>query len=415
MVKRRKSPLANLKNKIQRNRKRRAWRRKCQSYFEKSSVDDRKIIFSCFSGRQYSDSPKAIYEVMLTDPRFETYKFVWAFSRPQDHSDIPALQDARTTIVKTNSPSFLEELYSAKYWVLNYKTTPTYLKHDEQVFVQCWHGTPLKRLGRDIAVEGNAATNLKKIHKSYLDESKKFDYFISPSRYATEKFISSFGLDVLNKEDIVLEVGYPRNDALSHCSLQRVNEIKRSLGIDSDKQVILYCPTFRDNQYRAGVGHTYSLAVNLLRLKEELSDRFVILMRLHYLISNKLDMSQFAGFVFDVSKYDDVNDLYMASDLLITDYSSVFFDYAILRKPVLFYMYDLDLYRSQLRDFYIDLDDLPGEIVCTESDLIDRLKMPDLPSIDAEKYDRFINRFCYLDDGNASRRTIDRIFEHEDC
>ena len=403
----------SIRKELRKRKKNRTWYKKCRSIFSKSVIDDKKVLFSCFFGRQFSDSPKAIYIQMLNDSRFKDYSFVWAFTNAQEHSEIPELQDSRTTLVQLNTDAFLEQLYSSKYWVLNYKTTPTYLKRDEQVFVQCWHGTPLKRLGRDIHVGGNAATDLKKIHASYLEESSKYDFFISPSRYATDKFTSSFGLDELNKEDIVLEVGYPRNDALAVVNPDDISRIKEELGVPSDKKVLLYCPTFRDNQYTFGVGHTYELGINLLRLKEALSDQYVLLLRLHYLIANKYDFGQFTNFVYDVSHYDDVNDLYKIADILVTDYSSVFFDFAVLRRPILFYMYDLDEYQSQLRDFYLSLDELPGKIVTDETSLINCLKEGPSAHFDERVSDSFVSRFCYLEDGHAAARVINKVFANE--
>lgn len=407
------SPIKSIHGMFKKQKKKKKWHRKCSYFYSKAVLDEKKIIFSCFFGRQYSDSPKALYLQMLNDPYFKDYTFVWSFVDVQAHADILDFQDHRTVLVKNNTDAFLEHLYSAKYWVFNFKTTSTYRKRKDQVFIQCWHGTPLKKLGRDIAVAGNAATNLKDIHRSYLIESKKYDYFISPSGYATDKFISSFGLDVLGKRDIVLELGYPRNDSLVSTNPDEISEIKLKLGIPLDRKVLLYCPTFRDNQYTAGVGHTFELGLNLLRLKETLGDKYVILLRLHYLVANRLDFGQFTNFVYDLSKYDDVNDLYKVSDILITDYSSVFFDYAILRKPIIFYMYDFEEYQSQLRDFYLGLEDLPGEIFYDQVSLIERLDSSNITNIDSQQFDAFIDKYCYLEDGNAADRVITEVFKNE--
>ena len=306
-------------------------------------VNDKQIIFSSFQGRLYSCSPKAIYEYMINDSQFDDYKFIWAFNKPEQKQNL--FVDGRTVLVKYNSKDFFKYLASSKYWIFNFKTPDYFIKKENQIFVQCWHGTPLKRIGMDIEVDGNAATDKKEIHQSYLDDAKKYDYFISPSRYATERFISSFGLKVLNKENIIIEQGYPRNDKLSNFKADDIVEIKRKLNIAPDKKVILYCPTFRDDQYKPGIGHTYQLGVNLLRLKEKLGNGYFLLLRLHYLVSNKIDISQFKGFALDVSSYDDINDLYLISDVLVTDYSSVFFDYANLNRPMIFYMYDRELYQ----------------------------------------------------------------------
>lgn len=375
-------------------------------------VNDKQIIFSSFQGRLYSCSPKAIYEYMISNPQFDDYKFIWAFNKPEQKQSL--FTDGRTVLVKYNSKDFFKYLASSKYWIFNFKTPEYFIKKENQIFLQCWHGTPLKRIGMDIEVDGNAATDKKKIHESYLNDAKKYDYFISPSRYATERFVSSFGLKLLDKENIIIEQGYPRNDKLKNFDADDIMEIKRKLNISSDKKVILYCPTFRDDQYKPGVGHTYQLGINLLRLKEKLGDGYFLLLRLHYLVSNKIDISQFKGFALDVSSYDDINDLYLISDVLVTDYSSVFFDFANLNRPMIFYMYDRELYQGTLRDFYLDLKDIPGPIIEDECKLIEALRNTDeIACKYQEKIKQFSSVYNYLDDGHATERTIKELMNNE--
>lgn len=101
-------------------------------------------------------------------------------------------------------------------------------------------------------------------------------------------------------------------------------------------------------------------------LRQELGDEYVILFRVHYLVASKFSFDDYEGFIYNVSNYDDINHLYLIADLLITDYSSVFFDYGILKKPMLFYMYDLEDYKDSIRGFYFGIDKLPGKIITKE-------------------------------------------------
>ena len=372
-----------------------------------SKIDEKMMIFSSFAGTAYTCSPKAIYEYVIKQPEYKDYKFIWAFKKPEEK--LKYFKDTRTEIIKYNSKEFIEKLSVAKYWIFNFKTPEYFIKKKDQVFIQCWHGTPLKRLGCDIQIEkGNKATELKDIHKSYINDAKKYNYFISPSSFATEKFISAFVLDKLKKENIIVEKGYPRNEHLFNYKEEEVEKIKKKLNIPQDKKVILYAPTFRDNQYQAGRGHTYKLGINLLRLKEELMDEgYIILMRLHYLVSNSIDISQFKNFVYDVSNYEDINDLYIISDMLITDYSSVFFDYANLKRPILFFMYDLEEYKNNIRDFYLDLNELPGPIVENEKDLIKNIR--NIKDISKKYHDIYIksnNKYNYLDNGEVTAKVV---------
>ena len=143
-----------------------------------------------------------------------------------------------------------------------------------------------------------------------------------------------------------------------------------------------------------------------------LVDEYIILFRAHYLVANEFDFEKYKGFIYDVSNVEDINKLYIISDVLVTDYSSVFFDYANLKRPILFYMYDLDDYKNNMRDFYIDLEDLPGPIVEKEEDLYKEIKNID-KYFDKykEKYEKFNKRFNYLDDKNSSKRALEKIIK----
>ena len=132
--------------------------------------------------------------------------------------------------------------------------------------------------------------------------------------------------------------------------------------------------------------------------------------RAHYFVANSFNFDKYKDFVYDVSNYSDINDLYVISDLLITDYSSVFFDYSILKRPIIFYMYDLDNYKSKLRDFYIDLHELPGEIVQKEEDLVKVIEKSNNFRYN-DKYKKFNNKFTYLEDGKATERVVSEIFK----
>lgn len=372
-------------------------------------VDDKTIFFEVFDGRNYTCSPKAIYEKMITMDEFKDYKFIWAFNDPSKHE---VTKDKRLKIVKTKTSEYYKYISMSKYWIVNSIMDESITKKKNQIYVQCWHGTPLKRLRYDIEVNGAVLNTIDEIRKRNDRDASKFDYFISPSKYCTEKFTSAFNLVALGKKDIIIEEGYPRNDSLFNKNKKNIDEIKEKLGIPKNKKVICYLPTFRDNQHTSGVGYTYDLAIDFDSLKKKFSKDYVILFRPHYFIANKIDLSKYKGFVYNVASYDEINDIYLVSDLLITDYSSVFFDYANLKRPVLFYMYDFDDYKNNLRDFYISLDELPGPIVKTQKELEKCISNVDKSITEfKDTYQKFNDKYNYLDDGNASERVIRVIFK----
>ncbi len=371
-------------------------------------TDSKTVVFACFQGLSYCDSPKAIYEYMLRDDAFKDYRFIWAFKEPEKYREL--LKDERTTVLKIGEKPFLKALAGAKYWVLNYKIKDHIFPKKDQIFLQCWHGTPLKRLGCDLVNFNNAMNTVSEIRSRYKIETKKISYFISPSAFASEKFISAWNMKELGKESIILEEGYPRNDLLINYTAEDVFRVRTSLGIEESKKIILYAPTYRDNQHSATIGYTYNTMVDFDRLKAKFGDEYVILFRPHWLVARDFDFERYSGFVYDASDFDDISELYIVSDLLITDYSSVFFDYANLKRPIIFYMYDLAAYRDDIRGFYLDINDLPGSIVTDEDALIEEIARTKNFVLD-EKYQKFSNTYNYLDDGLATARVVEKVFK----
>ena len=335
-------------------------------------VDDKLIIFASFNGRSYCDSPKALYEYIIKNEKYKDYRFVWAFTDVDKHKFLEINQNTEVVNIKSNE--FYRKMKQAKYWIFNYKIQDFVFPSKKQVFIQCWHGTPLKRLGCDLEHFDNAMNSISEIRKRYHLEASKFTYFISPSKFASGKFISTWDLKKIGKENIIIEKGYPRNDFLYNYTSEDIKDIKEKLNIKSDnKKIILYAPTYRDNQHSTEIGYTYKTQIDFDKLQKELSDEYIILFRAHWLVAQSFNFDKYKDFIIDVSNYDDINHLYVISDMLITDYSSVFFDYANLKRPIVFYMYDLEDYRDNIRGFYLELEELPGKIVKTENELIDEI------------------------------------------
>lgn len=371
-------------------------------------IDEKTIMFCVFNGKSYTCSPKAIYEYMIKSEEYKEYKFIWAFKSVEKYNFLE--KNRNTKVVKMNSKEYKKYLAKAKYWIFNYKIPDYLYPKKEQVFVQCWHGTPLKRLGCDLEHFDNVLNTMEGMKKRYKIEASKFSYFISPSKFASEKFISAWNLKEIGKENIIIEEGYPRNDFLYNYTEQDVDKIKKELGIEKEtRKTILYAPTYRSDQHETGVGYTYKEEVDFSRLQEEIGDKYIILFRPHYFIANSFDFEKYNGFVYNVSEIDDINELYIISDMLITDYSSVFFDYANLKRPMIFYMYDLEHYKDESNGFYIDLKELPGNIVKTQEDLEKEILALDKNFVYDEKYKKFNEKYNYLDDGNASMRVVEKI------
>ena len=373
-------------------------------------VDEKTIIFCSFNGKSYSCSPKAIYLYMLNNEKYKDYKFIWAFKETDKYKELE--KENNTILVKKESKDYKRYLAKAKYWIFNYKVPDYLYPKKNQIFVQCWHGTPLKRLGCDLEHFDNVLNTMKGMKKRYKIEASKISYFISPSKFATDKFVSSWNLKEIGKENIIIEKGYPRNDFLFNYTENDVLKIRKKLGIENEKRkIILYAPTYRANQHDSSLGYVYKEEVDFEKLKQNIGDDFIVLFRPHYFIANSFDFEKYAGFVYDVSKVDDINELYIISDILITDYSSVFFDFANLKRPIIFYMYDLEEYRDKSNGFYIDLKELPWKITRTQEELEKEIEYIAKNFKYDENYVEFNKKYNYLDDGNASERVVNEFMK----
>lgn len=369
--------------------------------------DEKTVVFEAFQGRSIACNPKALYEEMRSNEKYKDYTLIWSL-RNTERTD---LKGENISVVKFESFSYYKALAKAKYWIFNSNTRPFLKPRTGQIFVQTWHGTPLKKIGCDVEKTGNAMTKFSQINQIYTEESKKISYMISPSDYCTEKFISAFKMKDVNKEDRVLTTGYPRNDFLFKKTEKDCMEIKEKLNIPENKKVILYAPTFRDNKYSAAAGFELANYIDFHMARKILGEDYVVLFRAHYFISQKLDASEYKGFVYDVSKVEDINTLYVISDILVTDYSSVFFDYANLKRPIIFFMADYSEYKNNLRDFYFDIEQLPGPVVRRQEQLFEYIKKFSEDFTVDEKYSNFNRKYNYLDGPATSKKVLDMIIE----
>lgn len=392
----------HVKNIVQNNKMKN--RSKYQLLDKEEAVNTETIVFESFGGKNYSDSPKYIYEYM--QKHYPKLNYIWVFKNANQN-----VITGNAVKVKKGSKEYYDAYSKAKFWVTNARL-PLYLnKKDNQIYIQTWHGTPLKRLANDMKIVRMPGTTTPKYKKNFYAETSRWDYLISPNRYSTNIFKTAFWMD----ENRTLEIGYPRNDILVNRSNDQeyIEKLKKELNIPKGKKIIMYAPTWRDDEFVKKGKYLFDLKINLENLQKELGDEFVILLRMHYLISNALDLSGYEDFAIDVSNYNDISELYLISDALITDYSSVMFDFGILKRPQYFFAYDIEKYDKGLRGFYMDyMNDLPGEIITDEFKLAEELKDIDKHK---EKYkdkiERFYDKFCSIEKGQSSKIIGDFIYD----
>lgn len=360
------------------------------------------IVFESFLGKQFSDNPRSLYEYMI-DQYGDEYDLVWSVDRRY----VDVFEENNIKYLKRFSLKWLLTLNRAGLWISNSRMPLWIPKPRKTKYLQTWHGTPLKRLALDMDAVLMPGTDTESYKKNFTTESSKWDYLISPNPYSTEIFRRAF-----NFNKTMLETGYPRNDILvNNNNEDYINKLKIDMGIRRDKKIILYAPTWRDNEYYQRGKYKFDIKLDLERMRESLSDDYVILLRMHYLIAENIDTSKYDGFVIDMSKYEDIRDLYLISDILLTDYSSVFFDYAILNRPVLFFTYDLESYRDNLRGFYFDFEqDAPGPLLYDTAEIIEQVHLIENGEFEfSERLAEFRKVYCSLEDGAASKRVMNRV------
>ncbi|GGX51079.1 bifunctional glycosyltransferase/CDP-glycerol:glycerophosphate glycerophosphotransferase [Streptomyces minutiscleroticus] len=354
------------------------------------------VFYLSYNGKQYSDSPRAMHEELLR--RGSDLKHLWAVR------DSQVILPEGAEPVRMWGREWYEALASSRYIVTNGHLPDWIQRRKGQAIVQTWHGTMLKKIGHDI----DTLHFDRRYQEKLALEAKQWSLVVSSNRFSTPILKRAFSYD-----GEILEAGYPRNDYLYSDNRDAIAaQVKERLGLPKGKKVVLYAPTWRDDQAHSAGQFLFDLRIDLEDARRRLGDDHVLLIRRH---SNVVDRVPGAGngFVWDVSEYPDIAELYLAADILVTDYSSVMFDYAHLRRPMLFFTYDLEHYRDTLRGFYFDFEkDSPGPLVATSKELVDALR--DIDRVSAEyqdRFERFHHLFCDLDDGHASARVVDRMIE----
>ena len=346
------------------------------------------VLFASWQGR-HADSPRAIADELRR--RDAPLRHVWV--RSAGARDVEGAEN-----VRPGSVACLQAFGRARYLVTNSSMPGYFRKKPATTYVQTWHGAPLKRIAFDIERPRFAGAG------KYLDDLRRdvasWDYLVTPNSFSTPVFRRAFRFD-----GEVLETGYPRNDVLLSPERDAIRTRTRArLGIREDQTAVLYAPTWRDSaEFPAGL--------DLPGLAAQLGDGFAVLVRAHHLVTRPASFGD-APRLTDVSGRDDPAELYLAADVLITDYSSAMFDFAVTGKPILFFTYDLDAYRDDLRGFYFDFErEAPGPLLSDTREVTAALQ--DLAGVrDRARpaYERFRARFCHLDDGGASARVVEAVF-----
>ncbi|MEV4506843.1 bifunctional glycosyltransferase/CDP-glycerol:glycerophosphate glycerophosphotransferase [Streptomyces klenkii] len=359
------------------------------------------VVFESHLGKQYSDSPRAIYEELCR----QGVKFTPVWSYAKHPGDFPK----EAQLVKRWSWQYLRALAQAEYWIDNQGYPGALQKRPGTTYIQTWHGSALKKMGFD-SPEWRLKSQVQQEEcQKGLD---RFDHFLVRSPHDIRTLVAAFRIP----ESKIIRSGYPRNDVLVAARKAELGgrsltlgKLARELGIPEGRHVLLYAPTFRSGP--RGEVRPFEPPFSFTDFTERFGDRYVLLVRAHYLNTVVIPPAARAS-IIDVTHVHDAAQLYLLTDALITDYSSAMFDYALLDRPMVFFAYDLDEYTKDIRGTYFDLSrHAPGPVIREEQDLFEILN--DLDKVKEEwasSRREFAQEFGEYDCGDAAKQVVEMFF-----
>jgi CDP-glycerol glycerophosphotransferase len=363
----------------------------------RAPIDPNLAVFAAYWYRGYSCNPRAIYEKLGEE--LPQVRGVWIVEREHAGS-----MPAGVEHVVAWTRDYYRLIARARFFVNNVNFPNDFVKREGTVHVQTHHGTPLKTMGLDLRTAYFAGSRMN--FDLLLRRAERWDYSISSNAFSTEIWNRVYPVRCTT-----LEVGYPRNDVLANATEADVERIRDGLGIAPGQRAILLAPTHRE--YRGG----YEPTADVERMAENLADDYVVLARLHYFYGEGLrpEARGRGTRVLDVTGHPSIEELCLAADVLVTDYSSIMFDYAVLDRPIVLHVPDWDEYREK-RGIYLDLlAEPPGVVTTTDEELLEAFRSGAVWGEEATRLRSvFRERFASLDDGHASERVIRAVWLSEE-
>ncbi|GAB0330372.1 hypothetical protein JPSP49_12730 [Staphylococcus pseudintermedius] len=369
--------------------------------YHSTSIKPHQILYQVRDGKSITDSPYAIFLGLNAHETFSNYQHIWVVDHPDTlvfyQEKFKVFQNVSFVIKESNE--YLKALTESKF-LINNATFPAYFtKKPEQVYINTWHGTPLKHMGFDVKNNLKGSQNTM---KNFLAS----DYMISPNAHTTNIFKHAFKLDGLYSGEI-LEIGYPRIDLTINTTANEAREyLAEHLNLKKNP-IILYCPTWRGKNVNDPENSLLNVFEEIKLLNQKLPHQ--VLVKVHpFVYSKAKEMPELKPYL--VPDFLDTNQLMPAVDLMITDYSSIFFDFLVTDKPIVFYVPDLDKYQNE-RGVYIDLCALPGPVADNIQDVITLVSNESYKDADVqEKYAKFKHNFVNYENGSVTERLIESVF-----
>ena len=352
-------------------------------------IKNNKIVFSSFFGKKYNDNPRAISEELATR---KDIKQIWLLSKNVKHPEY-------IKAVPPVSPAGLFHLATAKVWVDNSRKRGYIRKRKGQFYIQTWHGG----VGFKAVERGAIETLTKQYVQAAKNDSSMADTFVSECEWKTEQYRRDFWYT-----GEIMKCGMPRSDKFFKCTDEITETVKKEFGIDAKKRILLYAPTFRKDNRTDSYQIDYHNLVQVLHNK--FGGEWCVIVRLHPEVSSQANFIEYGDIVINGTPYDDLNDILIASDILVSDYSSCIFDALYIDKIVFIYATDIESYIANDRHLNFSFDELPIDISQSNNELEQIIR--DFNKIEYEnKRVEFVNKMGYYSDGHASKTVAQRIID----
>ena len=292
-------------------------------------IDNNLILINSFGGKKYDDSPKVIYEYLIEHEEYNKYKIIWALD------DINIKIPGRAQKMKNDTIQYFITALKAKYWITNSSLERGLnFKKKKTIELNTWHGTTIKKMASEV-----------KNNKSFKGHMS-CNIMLAMNEREKEFFSRGFNVPIENMRIC----GLPRNDELINKSIEQKQILRNNFieknNLDGKKKIILYAPTFRE-YININNLNTLKNPINFKKWKAEIGEEYIVLFRAHYETAQIMNFNPDNQFIYDFSKYGDLNELMIASDILISDYSSIINDYALLEKPIIDFAYDFEEYERE--------------------------------------------------------------------
>ncbi|MDF8368452.1 hypothetical protein G9403_01625 [Weissella paramesenteroides] len=359
------------------------------------------ILYDSFLGKSMTDNPYAIFLEILKKDVHHKYHHVWILENPENVQSSRFSELTNVEFIRPYTKKHLQYLATAKYLIINTSMPYYFVKRPDQILINMWHGTPIKGMGKYM---GGRFGQWANVQRQFL----MTDYMVHPNEYTQNIMNDSYDLNGIY-DGIQLTVGYPRVDLIQTTDKENFfNFLNRIVPIEDDKKIVLYAPTWRGNQESVS-NMTEEFVQNSLDIQNALPEGYQLLVKAHQIAYDKAKSDRRIKDIL-VPNDVDTSELLSVTDVLISDYSSIFFDYLVTGKPVFLYAYDLESYIAD-RGLLLDINSVPGNVVLDIEELANALaNLEDYTMNNSNRVSEYIK----WQTGHAATRIIDELFENKD-